>query len=391
MLVRWKQDAVEHLTLQSLGDRFPHWKSVVPESGECTDEHAWGLPSLFSRIRNLLNSKLVWRILLIIATILLIANVVRPTRNAYQQYGWAAKNGSVTLVHYTQEVDWTQYAYAQYVTNDAYLCNSLMIFTSLRTLGVRADLLMMHLEDWSVGNDTVSGRLLLQAVELGVRLAPVRVQHLEGGDSTWADSFTKLLAFNQTQYKRVLHLDSDGTVFSLMDELFFLPSAPVAMPRAYWLEEHTRVLSSQIVLIEPSAKEFDRILDSLQHRTSQQFDMEIVNDLYGDSCFIIPHRQYDLLTGELKPDDHSKYLGSSDETWDVQAIMNETKFVHFSDWPHPKPWLPASDEQRERAAPKCTVIRDGKLDCRNRDTWYWLYEDFLRRRLEVCGDAFQST
>ncbi|KAK5703860.1 hypothetical protein LTR97_002873 [Elasticomyces elasticus] len=320
--------------------------------------------------------------------ILLLANVVRPTRNAYQQYGCAAKNGSEDL---TQEIDWSRFAYAQYVTNDAYLCNSIMIFTSLRTLGVRADLLMMHPEDWSVGNDTVSGRLLLQAIELGVRLAPVRVQHLEGGDSTWADSFTKLLAFNQTQYKRVLHLDSDSTVLDLMDELFFLPSAPVAMPRAYWLEEHTRVLSSQVVLIEPSAKEFDRIIDSLQHRTSQQFDMEIVNDLYGDSCFIIPHRRYDLLTGELKAEDHSKYLGSSDETWDVHAIMNETKFVHFSDWPYPKPWLPASDEQRERASPKCTMITDGELDCRDRDTWYWLYEDFHRRRVQVCGDAFEST
>ncbi|KAK5684819.1 hypothetical protein LTS10_002894 [Elasticomyces elasticus] len=388
MLLRQEQDAVECLTLQSLGARLPHWKYASLENGEHTDEHAWGLPGLFSRGRNCLNSKIVWRTLLFIATLLLLANVALPTGKTYRQYGWIAKNGSEDL---TQEIHWSQYAYAQYVTNDAYLCNSLMIFTSLRKLGVRADLLMMHPEDWSAGNDTVSGRLLLQASELGVRLAPVRVQHLEGGDSTWADSFTKLLAFNQTQYKRVLHLDSDGTVLGLMDELFFLPSAPVAMPRAYWLEEHTRVLSSQVVLIEPSAEEFVRILDSLLHRTSKQFDMEIVNDLYGDSCFIIPHRRYDLLTGELKADDHSKYLGSSDETWNVQAIMNETKFVHFSDWPYPKPWLPASEEQKERAAPRCTVVSGGELDCRNRDTWHWLYEDFHRRWVQICGDAFEST
>ncbi|KAK3644381.1 hypothetical protein LTR56_009633 [Elasticomyces elasticus] len=388
MLVKWKQDGVDSLTSQSLGARLPHMKHASLETGGRTDEHAWELPSLFSRGRNYLNSKIVWRILLISTALLLLANVALSTGHTYRQYGWTAQNGSENL---TQGIDWSRYAYAQYVTNDAYLCNSLMIFTSLRTLDVRADLLMMHPEDWSAGNDTVSGRLLLQAIELGVRLAPVHVQHLEGGDSTWADSFTKLLAFNQTQYKRVIHLDSDGAVLGLMDELFFLPSAPVAMPRAYWLEEHTRVLSSQLVLIEPSEREFIRVLDSLQHRTSQQFDMEIVNDLYGDSCFIIPHRRYDLLTGELKAENHSKYLGSSDEMWDVQAIMNETKFVHFSDWPHPKPWLPTSDEQKERAAPKCSVISDGELDCRNRDTWYWLYEDFHRRRLEVCGNAFQST
>ncbi|KAK3659961.1 hypothetical protein LTR56_000887 [Elasticomyces elasticus] len=388
MLWRQEQVAVECLTLQRLGARLPHWKYTSLDNDEHAHEHAWEPPSLFFRGRNCLHSKIVWRILLVTATLLLLANVTLPTGHKYGHYGWSAKTGSEDL---TQEIDWSRYAYAQYVTNDAYLCNSIMIFTSLRTLGVRADLLMMHPDDWSAGNDTVSGRLLLQASELGVSFAPVRVQHLEGGDSTWADSFTKLLAFNQTQYKRVIHLDSDGTVLGLMDELFFLPPAPVAMPRAYWLEEHTRVLSSQLVLIEPSAKEFDRILDSLEHRTSKQFDMEIINDLYGDSCFIIPHRRYDLLTGELKADDHSKYLGSSDETWDVRAIMNETKFVHFSDWPHPKPWLPASDEQRERAAPECTVASDEALDCRNRDTWYWLYEDFHRRRVQVCGDAFEST
>jgi len=53
---------------------------------------------------------------------------------------------------------------------------------------------------------------------------------------TWSDSYTKLLAFNQTQYDRVLSLDSDSTVLKPMDELFLLPDCPVAMPRAYWLE-----------------------------------------------------------------------------------------------------------------------------------------------------------
>lgn len=62
-----------------------------------------------------------------------------------------------------------------------------------------------------------------------------------------------------------------------MDELFELPSAPVAMPRAYWLDKF--YLSSQIVLLEPSEFEFKRILDAFEHRASNDFDMEIVNDL----------------------------------------------------------------------------------------------------------------
>ena len=32
---------------------------------------------------------------------------------------------------------------------------------------------------------------------------------------TWAESYTKLLAFNQTQYERVLVLDSDATLLKV--------------------------------------------------------------------------------------------------------------------------------------------------------------------------------
>ena len=74
---------------------------------------------------------------------------------------------------------------------------------------------MMYPEDWIVGGDDYAGRLLAKARdEYGVRLMPIEVQHFDG-DSTWADSFTKLLAFNQTEYKRVLSLDSDATVLQV--------------------------------------------------------------------------------------------------------------------------------------------------------------------------------
>ena len=34
-------------------------------------------------------------------------------------------------------------------------------------------------------------------------------------EPTWAESYTKLLAFNQTQYERVLMLDSDATLLKV--------------------------------------------------------------------------------------------------------------------------------------------------------------------------------
>lgn len=147
-----------------------------------------------------------------------------------------------------------------------------------------------------------------------------------------------------------------------MDELFLLPSAPVAMLRAYWIEDKP-TLSSQLVLIEPSEYEFKRIQDAFEHRRNNEFDMEIVNDLYGKNCIIIPHRRYDLLTGEFKALDkghsHVNYLGSKEEVWDPEKVFNETKFIHFSDWPYPKPWLHPTEGQEEAATPSCHIDVDG--------------------------------
>lgn len=198
--------------------------------------------------------------------------------------------------------------------------------------------------------------------------------------ATWADSFTKLLAFNQTQYDRVLSIDSDSLLLKDMDELFLMPPAPVAMPRAYWLWPDSEVLSSQVVLIEPSATEFARIIEKIDAASKDDYDMEIVNYLYRDSALVLPHRRYDLLTGEFRGEGHSKYLGSDVEVWDPVAAYNEAKLVHFSDWPLPKPWLYTPEEDRLELQPNCTVAADGAEECSARTIWNSFYTDFKSKR-----------
>lgn len=252
-----------------------------------------------------------------------------------------------------------------------------MIFEALDRAGAKASRVMMYPEDWTLKGDNHTAQLLRKAQDdYGVQLSPIKVQHLVG-DATWAESFTKLLAFNQTQYRRVLSLDSDATVMGNMDELFLAPSSPVAMPRAYWLENTT--FSSQLMLVEPSEFEFSRILDAFAKRQSEDFDMEIVNSLYGNDCMVFPHRKYDLITGEFRETEHHKYLGSREEVWDPQKVLDEAKFVHFSDWPIPKPWLPHSKALEEVWRPECHETEDGE-DCRDQDIWLGLYKDFAHRR-----------
>ena len=105
------------------------------------------------------------------------------------------------------------------------------------------------------------------------------------------------------------------------------------MPRAYWLGFEDRVLSSQLLLLRPSNYEFDRVMNATQDAGNNDYDMDILNTLYQDSAMILPHRPYDLLTGEFRGDDHQKYLRDQQQQWDPDAILKEAKFLHFSDWP----------------------------------------------------------
>lgn len=286
-------------------------------------------------------------------------------------------------------VDWSRFAYVQYVTNSDYLCNSVMLFEILHRLGARADRLMMHPE-WMGGDpNSTDARLLQKAREqYGVKLKPIEISRRNTQDSTWAESYTKLLAFNCTDYSRVLSLDSDSTVLQPMDELFLLPPSPVAMPRAYWLsKEKEFYLSSQIILIEPSTREFERIVAATNNAKGNDYDMEIVNQLYGKAASVLPHRPYDMLTAEYRGMDHSSYLGNDVEAWDPDAMLAEAKFLHFSDWPHPKPWIAVDRDLHLSRAPECPTKGDEKerkIRCRNRELWLFFYEDFSKRRGEVC-------
>ncbi|KAI9831028.1 MAG: hypothetical protein M1819_005266 [Sarea resinae] len=297
-------------------------------------------------------------------------------------------------------VDWSRFAYVQYANDQAYLCNSLMFFETLHRLGSQADRVLLYPDNWIFqfdermldpsSQDDRTNVLALRAMKwYGVKLVPVKVLNYataDSGSSTWSSSFTKLAAFNQTQYDRVLSVDSDSLLFANLDHLFLTPSAPVAMPRAYWMIPERRTLSSTLVLLEPSAFEFDRIMDTIDLKQSNEWDMDILNDLYLDSALVLPHRQYALITGEFRAETHEKYLGNGLETWDPERAVNETKVIHFSDWPMHKPWIQTPPELREKMLPRCKTDEMTALaDCRSRDLWLGFYRSFQQRRKDLCA------
>ncbi|ESZ91868.1 hypothetical protein SBOR_7733 [Sclerotinia borealis F-4128] len=301
-------------------------------------------------------------------------------------------------------IEWDKYAYITYATSKDHLCNALMLFESLNHLGSKAGRVLLYPQLWKNewvedangrGMEAITKMLIQARDDYKVKLVNVEVlQHRHYTADEWAESYTKLLAFNQTSYEKLLVLDSDSTVLKPMDELFLAPmsdSTQLLAPRAYWLDaQGIPQLSSHIMLIKPSAIEFERLEIEIQNAGVGTYDMDIINSVFTqqkDSCGLLDHQIYALLTGEFRRPvtKHKGFWGKGHETdiWDPERVFKKSKFVHFSDWPMKKPWQ-LQDMEWVGKGPKCVPVTEGD-DCRGRDIWDGLYKDFRERRVAICG------
>jgi hypothetical protein len=227
----------------------------------------------------------------------------------------------------------------------------------------------------------------------GILLQGFDIISTKKGDSTWANSLTKLHSFGLTNWTRVLAFDSDSLILNHMDHYFQTPAASIAVPRAYWLNDNDanlaeQVLCSHVMLLEPNQGLYEKVLH--EARQSGEFDMEVINHMFKTSALILPHRRLALLTGEFRGHDHSKYLApNEDEEWNATAEVSESFLVHFSDWPLPKPWKRRSKAQWEAAVPQCNEDHAEATDgpyCADRTVWTSFYEDYDMYKSQQCAD-----
>ncbi|KAI4231508.1 MAG: hypothetical protein L6R40_007702 [Gallowayella cf. fulva] len=288
-----------------------------------------------------------------------------------------------------KNVDWSRYAYFQYATSSAYLCNSVMIFEALNRLGSKADRILIYPERWDTQIESQSDRdsqLLVKARDwYNVRLVPVDLPIMHDKDEQdrrQEGSFIKFAAWNTARYDRVLYLASDITILKPVDELFLLPRTPVAMMREHWSLPDKKLMTSRVILLQPSEDEFERLSTSVRAdiRQNGDNDTEILNRFYGDSAMILPHQAYGLLSREFRTDDHRYYVGNTYDLWDPEKVMREASLVHFIDEPFPKPWVMWHHRLLAEKHPQC----HGE-DCRNKDAWMSLYDDFRKRRKDICA------
>ncbi|KAK0101441.1 N-acetylglucosaminyltransferase [Cadophora gregata] len=298
-------------------------------------------------------------------------------------------------------IQWDDKQYIQIVADEEKLCSAVLTWHDIEEIGSRARRTLVYPSTWSpdeVETDPALNNTLTRKAHLlreardkyFARLHPIDALKENVADrGRWADQYIKLIAFNLTEFSRVLVLDSASQARGNLDSVFLLPKAKLAMPWVYWGEPTGWAFSNQMMLITPSANEFARIQAEIEKADPDQYDLTIVEKLYKSKTLKIPQRPYHLMTGEFRRQDHSKYRGSS-KKWDPEAELHNSKMIHFSDWPIPRPWDSAPQSMLNKHMPKCLKSEwFGATNCKDRMIWMQLYADYAAKRKGFCGSHFE--
>ncbi|KAL2074131.1 hypothetical protein VTL71DRAFT_7909 [Oculimacula yallundae] len=300
-------------------------------------------------------------------------------------------------------VNWDEKQYIQIVADEENLCSAVLTWFDMEQIGSRARRTLVYPSTWSpdeAETDTALNTTLTRKAHLlreardkyYVRLHPIdTLNENDPSRAIWTDPYIKLLAFNLTQFSRVLVLDSASQLKGNLDAVFLIPKAILAMPWVYWGGSTGWAFSNQMMLITPSASEFAKIEAEIKKPGSDTngYDLSIAEKLYSRKTLKIPQRPYHLMTGELRLQDHSKYLGSG-QNWDAQEALQKSKMLHFSDWPIPRPWDGAPQAMLNKYMPKCLKSEwFGATDCQDRMAWMQLYADYAAKRKGFCGSHFE--
>lgn len=260
-----------------------------------------------------------------------------------------------------------RFAYMFYATSDVYACAALQFMDRLVNRfdmdTTRIDLAVLH-------TDEVSSIFLAKMHErLNVRTISVAAIDADARNPTWLHSLTKLRAFQEWGYDRVVYVDADSTPMTNLDHLFDAPPAPLYAPSAYWL--HQPFIASTLMVIEPSNSTFDTMIAWARKRgAAAKYDMDIINVFLKDQVIHLPG-EYTVLSQDFRLTSWArpKLFRTTRELW------ARAKLVHFSCGPdgrYGKPWLWPSR--------KLSLLATWAFD----PFFGEMFEDYWRGEHELC-------
>ncbi|KAH3679050.1 hypothetical protein WICMUC_001245 [Wickerhamomyces mucosus] len=226
------------------------------------------------------------------------------------------------------EIDWSKYAYVFYATSTLHLCNSLMLFKELKGYGTRAEfvlLLNQDLIDPSIYPHET--KILKNAMdELNIKVVAVPVlKSEEDENSIWASSFTKLLVFNQIQYKRIIYIDNDAILTrGNLDELFFIPQCKIATPSAYWIIDE-RFQNETIRDKYPADKyEFQPMTVEQRNRTVQHVIDKTINPFSNHEGYVKFNHANDTI--------HKNWAKLDQKNFETNIYNNLPNYYQFDEF-----------------------------------------------------------
>ena len=239
----------------------------------------------------------------------------------------------------------SRYAYVFYATQDMYACSAAVNIYLLKAIFNTKHHVIIFL------SHSISPRYRALFESLGVKIIeeePMPLHH--DTISYYRGCLLKLASFriyeSEPNLERIITLDADQLVLSNLDHLFELPTQDFLAPSAYWLD--TTYLSSTLMLIKPTPRQWRLLQHALANPLPQQYDVDIINALFQDKPLRLSGN-YVTLNSHWEDWNVPQWFDSSITSAsgeDLNDLYHEAKVLRFT--AVGKPWTYSVKEVRRR-------------------------------------------
>ena len=235
-----------------------------------------------------------------------------------------------------------------------------------------------------------TSRLLKRAErESYVKLYPVDGLNSDSRTPWTKPAYTKLLAYNLTEFERVLVIDPASQVRGNMDDVFLLPRSGVAMSYVNTGRSKGRTASPQLILASPSPANFAAVRQAIDAASNSR-DVDILKAVFSTKIRPLDYDAYGFLTSDLRRNSLAEISALPSTDSENDDALTDVKIIHFSDPPLPQPWFKAPQDSVNKYMPQCVKSQwFGASNCRDRELWFKLYANYGRKRKALCGAEFE--